>query len=182
MKEMMVPQDIWLNRIWTASQKRRGSMRDAIKWSASSAVRLSVDPLNVDHDSWGKLGRDEMDLMAVAAAAFLRPLRLASAIWRKSPIRPPLCLQRGLFWPFLAAIILFPYQGLYQKCSIITTAKRIVYPRSMLKRGCMREWTIIWTCGTLTSPIWLKIGMAAGNDLKLSPAKYFLTFISKKIA
>ena len=57
-------------------------MRDAIKWSASFAVRLSVDPLNVDHgESWAEKRRDEMDLMAVAAAAaFLRPLRLASAI------------------------------------------------------------------------------------------------------
>ena len=35
--------------------------------------------------------------------------------------------------------------------------------------------------GTLTSPIWLKICMVDGNDLKLSHAKYFLTFISKKI-
>ena len=35
---------------------------------------------------------------------------------------------------------------------------------------------------TLTSPIWLKIGTEAGNDLKLSHAKYFRTFISKKIA
>ena len=33
-----------------------------------------------------------------------------------------------------------------------------------------------------TSRIWLKIGMVAGNDLKLSHAKYFWTFISEKIA
>ena len=32
------------------------------------------------------------------------------------------------------------------------------------------------------SPIWLKIGMVAGNDLKLSHAKYFWTFICENIA
>ena len=31
------------------------------------------------------------------------------------------------------------------------------------------------------SPIWLKIGMVAGNNLNLSLAKYFSTFISKKL-
>ena len=34
----------------------------------------------------------------------------------------------------------------------------------------------------MTSPIWLKIAMVAGNDLKLSHAKYFRTFISENIA
>ena len=53
---------------------------------------------------------------------------------------------------------------------------------SCLKRGCMRESTILEHNVTLTSLIWLKIAMVAGNDLKLSHAKYFWTFISEKIA
>ena len=48
----------------------------------------------------------------------------------------------------------------------------------IFKRGCMRYSTM---GVTLTSPIWLKTAMVAGNDLKLSYAKYFWAFISKKI-
>ena len=46
----------------------------------------------------------------------------------------------------------------------------------------MRESTILEHNVTLTSPIWLKIAMVAGNDLKLIHAKYLWTFISEKIA
>ena len=51
-----------------------------------------------------------------------------------------------------------------------------------IKRGCTRESPKLRPFVTGPSPIWLKIAMVAGNDLKLSHAKYFWTFISEKIA
>ena len=53
---------------------------------------------------------------------------------------------------------------------------------SLLKRGCTRESPKWGPHVTWPTRIWLKIGMRAGNDLKLSRAKYFWTFISEKIA
>ena len=67
-------------------------------------------------------------------------------------------------------------EGLYEN-SIILFSSDV-----RIKRGCPREAPKLGPFVTGPSPIWLKIGMVAGNDLKLSHAKYFWTFISEKIA